>query len=237
MAITQRTEQHFDPEEFDSFIAAHGSDAVWRRARTCPCLDASTRQPSVACPFCRDWPGILWDAGTELRILAPNRQRRDEYEQPGLVERGMLFLTFPSRAGTGPDAISVTPGHLDRIDLSGAAEMVVNDEVHVRGDVDPGGRSTERLRLHPSLAVEFCEAIVGGTLTTFVEGTAFTVATNGAITWISGPPNGTQYTLRYRARPSFVVWSPMSRDEGGTKQPYRVLAQRLDFWRRQVVGE
>ncbi len=229
MAITATPSTHFDPAEFDRLIEAHGVPALWRRARTCPCIKVETGQPDFNCDLCGDLPGTLWDAGAELRVLAPGRQRRDEQQDIGQLMAGMVTLTFPSE---------YTPGHWDRVELLNAA-MVVNNERHVRGAVDPVGRSTERLRIHPSLAVEYCEAIVGGLLVAYIEGSDFSIEGSGAIVWGAGrgPAVGVQYTLRYRARPVYIVWSPQSRDEGGTKQPYRCMAQRFDFFRREAVGE
>lgn len=139
---------------------------------------------------------------------------------------GMLFLTFPS---------TVTPGRNDQIVLT-ASEMVLADERHVRGETR-AGRSTERLRMRPCIGVEFCDAIVDGALTSFTEGREFSISDVGDIVWSDPPADGTQYTLRYRTRSTYVVLSPFSRDENGTKQPYRAIAQRLDFWRRPPVGE
>lgn len=142
---------------------------------------------------------------------------------------GMVTLTFPS---------AHTPGHWDRVEFLNAW-MVVNNERHHRGAVDPVGRSTERLRIYPALAVEYCDALVGGDIVSYVDGADFSVLGDGTVAWVAGrgPGNGAQYTLRYRARPTFLVWSPQSRDEGGAKMPYRCQAQRLDFFRRDAVGE
>ena len=85
------------------------------------------------------------------------------------------------------------------------------------------------------LDVDDCEAIVAGVRTQYVLGTDFTLDENNAVLWANGPPDGTLYTVRYTARPVYVCWSPESRDEDATKQPYRVIAQRLDFFRQQPV--
>jgi len=233
---TGDAEEHFDPAEFDAFLLSHGTPAVWRKARTCPCLDPTSGQANINCPFCRDYPGLVWDAGVPITILAPGRARRDQYDQLGMWMQGMVTLTFPS---------TVTPGHQDQVEFL-AAELVVNNERHTRGDPDPLGRSTERLRFPTPLNIEFCEAIVGadpdgrgGTLIQYGFFGDFTVSDAGTIDWVAGhgPAVGLTYTMRYTARPVYVCWSPMSRDEHATKQPYRVLAQRLDFFRQPVVGE
>lgn len=232
MAITGRTGVHFVAERFDDQLVLHGTPALWRRARTCPCLDPTTGAARIVCPFCRDLPGILWDTGESLTVLAATRRRRDDHDQLGLDLRGFTQFTFPS---------TITPGHLDQLVLN-VGVMVVNDEQHIRGDTDKLGRSTERFRIYPAVSVEYCEAIVTveaqQTLVQYAVGTDFSVAEDGTITWLTdGPPAEATYTLRYTARPTFVCWSPMSRDEGGTKQPYRCLVQRLDWFRRQSAGE
>lgn len=228
MAVsTLDTAEHFDAAEFDELIAQNGTPAIWRRARTCPCLHPVSRQADINCAYCRDYPGLLWGPGIDITILLPGRQRSDRDGQAGSWMEGFSTVTFPSTAN---------PGHLDRIELT-AAEMVVNGEQLIRGDVDPQGRSLERLRLAP-IEVEFCDAIVAGLLQPFTPGVDFSVGDDRVVSWAapSPLPDGTLYTLRYRARATYVLWSPMSRDEGGAKQPYRVQAQRLDFFRMPAAG-
>lgn len=222
--------QHFDPVKFDEELIAHGAPALWQQARVCPCIQEQTGQADPICPFCRDYPGIIWDAGTFLRMLAPGRRRSQEYDTAGGWVEGVVTLTFPS---------TVTPAHLDRVGFA-VGEMVVNNERHRRGQSDPLGGSLERLRIRPCLSVDFADAIIGadpttdpptaGTLTRYVADVDFTIEDTGNIVWAdSGPPSGIQYTLRYTTRPTFVCWSPESRDEFGAKMPYRVPAKRLDF--------
>ncbi len=220
-------EDHFDPDEFDAQLEAHGTPALWRRARTCPCVDPDTGAPNIECPYCLDQPGTLWDDGVPITVFAPARRRKDLYNAAGHLLEGVVTLTFPT---------SVTPGHLDWIELT-AAECVVNRETHKRGELDPLGRSAERLRFPDVLAVESIDAIVGGVLQTYLPDTEFTVGFDASIQWVTGPPAQTLYTVRYVARPVYVCWGPESRDEGGAKQPTRCLAQRLDFFRQPVVGE
>jgi hypothetical protein len=222
------SEEHFDAAAFDAELNAHGAPARWRKARLCPCLNLLTGAPDPNCPYCRTYPGLLWDDAGELRVLAPARRRQDLYDQNGHLLKGMVTLTFPS---------TVLPAHLDQIELS-AAVMVVNNERHVRGEIDPAGRSTERLRLPTPLDVEYCEAIVAGVLTQYVLNTDFGLSDTNALQWAAGdagPPPGTLYTIRYTARPVYICWSPESRDENGSKQPYRCIAQRLDYFRQPVV--
>lgn len=219
---------HFDPAEFDRFLAEHGTPAIWRRARLCPCVGASTGQPALDCTVCNG-EAIVWeDSGQNITVLLPGRQRQDQYDQVGAWMQGMAYMTFP---------VTFVPGHLDQVQLT-AAEMVVNNERHVRGDVDRAGRSRERLRMRGSLRVEFCEAIVGGSLVAYTEGTDFSIGSGGEIQWQAGagPATGTAYTMRYVARPTYVVWSPQSRDEAGKTMLYRAMVRRLDFFQRPVVG-
>jgi hypothetical protein len=231
-------EQHFDPAEFDGFVGAHGTPVLWRRARLCPCLDPITGQARASCGFCLEIPGVLWDDGAPVVCFVPSRQQTDVFDQAGKREQGVVLVTFPS---------GVTPGPYDRLDLP-IAEIVVNNERLVRGERDGIGRSRERLRL-PPVRIEYLESIVGndpladppadGVLAQWVADADYTLGLDGSITWIgaAGPAVGTLYTVRYIARPAFVCWSPMSRDEGGVKQPYKSLAQRLDFFRQRSVGE
>lgn len=218
---------HLSAADFDGEIAAHGAQALWRRARMCPCYDARTGHPQVDCPLCED--GLLWSAGEFTTVLSLSRVREDVYDMAGQRLEGMVWLTFQS---------GFSPAHLDMVQLASAV-MPVNNERHVRGELR-GTASLERLRITPALSVEYCEAIVGGVLTRYETPAHFHIDdVTGAIVWEAGqgPPQGVQYTMRYTTRPTFLCWSPQSRDEGGARMPYRCRAQRYDFFRRKTVGE
>lgn len=218
---------HFNSALFDDEIAAHGARALWRRASVCPCLDPVRGVWRADCPYCRD--GTLYDLGSEIRVIAASRSRRDEVDVIGRRMEGRLTLTFPS---------TVLPGHFDLVTLLDA-EMVVDNEFLTRGEVDRLGRSRERTRM-PVVRVERCAVIQpDDSLLFFEEGADFTIANGSEVAWVvgRGPAADSRYALRYVARPTFIVWSPMSRDEGGNRQPYRVEAQRFDFWRRDSVGD
>lgn len=229
MAIEQRvaTTDHFDPVEYDRRIEEDGTPAIWRRARTCPCINRATGQAKVDCPVCFG-DAVFWGDGEDIKVLAPGRQRKDEYDVVGAWMQGMLMLSFPSTA---------LPGHLDRVELT-LAKMVVDNELLVKGASDRAGRSKERLRFRHALDVEACHAIVDGELREYAVVNDFSVDAAGVVRWVDGhgPPDGAQYSMRYVARPTYLLWSPQSRDEGGLKMPYRCMAQRLDFFRRSVEG-
>lgn len=234
MAITAATmataETHLDAAEFDAEVASHGTPVVVRRALTCPCFSSITGHAQTDCPYCEHGFGIIWDEGYTAKILAPGRPRRDDYDSVGFSINGMITLTFPS---------TVTPGHLDLVELM-VAEMVVNRELLVRGEINKLGRSTERLRFRNVIMVERVVAIVGGALEEYGVPTDLSVLPDASVQWVEGlhgPPGDVQYSVRYRARPSYVVLSPRSRDEGGQKMPYRCEAMRLDFFEKPAVGE
>lgn len=205
------TGPHFDPNEFAEAIRTHGHRARIRPRRACPCGDPVTGQPRQDCGSCDN--GNLWGDGDEDFVLAPGRKRGDIYDPIGLYMNGMLMLTFrPER----------TPGHLDRVDLLDA-EMIVTQERHAVGD------GKERARHRPVLRIEAVDWW-NGSAAVSLDPAVLTVDGDGWFTWIESPPPGAPYTLRYATRPAYVVMSPQSRDEGGTKQPYRALCQRLDFF-------
>lgn len=220
---------HLNAGDFDAEIAAHGTPALWRAMRLCPCTEENTGHPSLDCPVCGA-EGVNWAAGTPVTILSMKRSRDEVYDATGQRMDGLVNLTF---------ATGISPGHLDRIELQ-VAVMPVNNERHVRGATrKPGGPSTERLRIYPALSIDFCEAIVAGALVQYEVDTDFTVDPDGAIQWLPGrgPANGTAYTMRYTVRPTFLCWAPTSRDEGGQRMPYTCRAQRYDFYRPKAVGD
>lgn len=222
MAVTTALpHQDFDAAAFDEEIQTHGIAANLRQALTCPCHLDDSRQPKVDCDVCEN--GIVWGTGIPVDVLIPGRQRKDEYQDLGMWMQGMTYLTMRSTR---------TPGHLDRVDLL-EAEMVVNAELHRVGETKKSGESTERLRLYNWVRMERVILLDdAGNIADQVEGTHYSVDANGVITWLVAPDPGKQYSLRYVARPSYVIWSPQSRDEAGEKMPYKSLVQRLDFFDR-----
>ncbi|HVM95631.1 MAG TPA: hypothetical protein VMT89_04550 [Candidatus Acidoferrales bacterium] len=227
MAISRRpTGTHFDPAKFDGQILQHGTPALWRKASLCPCLNPKTLAPDVNCISCRDLPGWVWDDGSSVIVFGPGRERRDVYDEEGHRIEGLVRFTLPS---------AITPGHVDRLDLL-VAELVYNGEKFIRGKVDAANRSLERVRVRPVIAVERVLGRVAGNVQDFLVDTDVSIQEDGTIQWDNPPPDGTLYTVRYRSRPAYVCWEPMSRDEGGARQPYRVRAQRIDFFRQPAVG-
>jgi len=219
-----------DPKRFDEEIEHHGIAARWHRSRTCPCIDPRTGQAEIGCPVCLD-EGVLWDEGTALKVLMPGRSRKDEYADVGHWMNGFVSITFPSK---------VVPGHYDKVELS--ESLMIARQVLVRGATNKLGRSRERLRYREAaVAVEYCEAIDPGdpaAVLSFSTPDDFSLGPTGVVEWVPGhgPASGKQYTVRYQARPTYIVWSPQEREEGGQKLPYRVQAQRLEFFQPAVVG-
>jgi len=218
---------HFSADRFNPFLAAHGTPATWKKAIGCPCVDKTTGQSELDCLICDN--GVLWEsAGTEIVTLAPGRAKNELYDTAGLAMQGIVTLTFAS---------TITPGHLDRIEMT-AAEMVVNTDHFVRGAVNNLAKSRERLRFRDAfLRAEYVKTIESDIETTYLPTTDFTVSADGTVTWVTaGPPADERYTIRYIARPVYIIWAPQSRDENASKMPYRAQAQRLDFFARQVAA-
>jgi len=214
---------HFDPLEFDGAIETNGTPAEWRRATRCPCVDSSTGAYQLDCPYHAVGLGVVWGDPEEIKVLMPGRTDRFTAEMAGGVEMGGSMMVVKS---------TMTPSHADRIDLM-AAEFTTSGEIFTVGDVNKLGHSKERLRFNP-IELEYATAIVAGQLVTYVF-PQVVVGDDGVITWDGGPPQGTQYSVRYRGRPAYVCWSPQSRDENAQKMPYRVAVKRLDSFEQRVV--
>lgn len=221
---------HLDPARLDVEVDEHGLKALWRRVRTCPCIDPRTLQADIGCPICLD-EGLLWDAGQGLKVLMTGRSKRDQYGDVGSWINGFAPITFPSL---------IVPGHYDRVEL--IESLMIVRQILKRGDTDRLARSRERLRFRTAVvAVEYLEAIDPGDPSAtqqFAAGTDFNVDVDGSILWEAGqgPAEGTQYSVRYSARPTYIVWVPQEREEGGQKLNYKVQAQRFDFFSPAVVG-
>ena len=217
-------------KSFNDEIEAHGIDITLRKGLRCPCIDEGTGQPDPNCTVCEGW-GTVWSAGTGLRVLGPNRRIDRRYEEPGTIDLGDAYFTFP--AGT-------FVSHLDRMVLPD--EMLIVSELLTKGDVNAlTGATKEKVRFGKVLEVEQAAWIarepVDGTpyrtvLTELTVDTDFEIVGGNQVSWLgpsSPPPEGARYSLRYRTEAEYLVWSPRGRREGSENLPYVYLCKRLDF--------
>jgi hypothetical protein len=247
---TSFTPVHFDPEEFDSFIAQHGTCGRLRRAMVCPCRRAASEQAAVDCPDCFG-TGLLYPSSLDVHttVLLTSRDASTRALSVGQMTTGHLSATFQSSIS---EDVPLIPGRGDQLWPEGEEHVVAQllyrggmPDLADRSEMDwgpePPPRAVEPERdrlLYPNvLAVEFC-AVRGPTgAIELRQGVHFTLERVDRQTYIvwrpgQGPERGRAVSLRYRAQAVYMVAesAPRARMEAGASMPYHAQLHRLDRW-------
>lgn len=227
-----------DGESIDDFIKQFSSAVRYWKAIQCPCMNGNTGQPNISCNQCR---GLGW-FHTEYekdpiyqRAQVHSRRSQKQSDKGGMLTTGYASITFLP---------GVIPGEGDLIQVCEDRE-VVNDEYHVIGSTLTDGSTAETLRFRDVVCVEM--VAVEDKLTKkilILERDRWTFNEQARRVELKDLPRGTRYSLRYVARPEYVIRAetakPLLRvthDDGlpepqrYTKDivyPFNVQAVRLD---------
>lgn len=224
-------------KEIVAFIEQHSVAVRYWKAITCPCTSPDTGQPDPRCNYCR---GLGWfhsSVETEekyLRAQVHSRNSRKETGKGGVHTTGGATITFLP---------GVIPGDGDLVQVCADVDLV-NNETHVAGSRLVDGTTAERLRYRDVLCVEKVVASGSPNTSPFeVSGWSYD-DTQHRIILPASIPEGTKYTVRYMARPEFILigetMRPMLRvahDEGMPADvrfktdivyPFMIDAIRLD---------
>ena len=214
---------HFDPAAHDAQIAAHGVQARLRRAQRCACWNAQAKEPDPSCTLCFPY-GRIWDLPEVVRLLGPGRRAMRNYESEGERELGDCTFTFPS---------GIVPPAYSRITLP--LSIITEDDLLTKGKADVirysevvGVDSAFYTLRNPPTGEDFVterhDLVLGG------PGADITVA-GRHVTWMNqGIPNGTRYSVRFRALAEYVVWDVQDRNEGDRPLPFRFVCKKLEFY-------
>jgi hypothetical protein len=182
------------------FIEQHSVSIRYWRAMRCPCTMPETGQPNPACHSCRGlgWFHQAWQQEPIFRrAQVHSRSTTKKDGVGGKYYAGSVSITFLP---------GVIPGDGDIIQVCADIE-VINDENHVLGSTLTDGSTAEALRFRDVICVEDVAVYSSGRVQ--AEMLAKTDwqfdATQRRIIFLRPLPVGTKYSLRYKARPEYMV--------------------------------
>lgn len=209
----------FDLGLHDQFVADHGDRVLWFRATKCSC--GRSRDPHRAQPTCVACEGTGWryDPPVELLALVTGVGGREKsLIEAGLVSPGDMVLGL---APSEPHQLK----DWDKIRLTWDPGLPYDGDVLIRGTGSTDRLTYEARRIRAVTDVHPAT----GAVTTYGEGTSFTVA-GRELTWVAGQPQplaGESYTVDYEPNWDWVVLSrPLSRFERGQSLGQRVLLRQ-----------
>lgn len=193
-------------------IRAHGIDCHIKKGILCPCLNKDTGQPRFNCVICHG-TGYFYDSYLENptckigsiihKVAIAPRTKRNTYNNKSggynEVDSDTQCYIYTYEPAEGDLIIPLK-------DI-----VIVNDEQHIKGAKFNDGYTSAEILKNPNwLNVEGI-FVVNSALTAISKyylNTHFTVSASGTIQWISGasqPSEGSKYTVRYKARPSYII--------------------------------
>ena len=212
-----------DPTEFNDFLNDIGQDVLWRRASICPCRDLISGAPRQGCPLCGA-RGVIWDQAVPAVVGLTSMRVKREWASFGTWESGDVAMSIPS------DSPLYACGEKDRVVMSDSSEPF--QSVLVRDEQD-------QVR-YPIVSIDraFWLDPTGATI---VEGPIPAFSDVGAIVWDegSGPPIGTEYSLRGRKHQEYYMVDDLPQDRAhfhGNALPRVVHMRRFDLFGR-VAGD
>lgn len=201
------------PEQYERQIHGQGERVWWSRGLPCPCRSATTEQPTVGCPLCKNtgWMAMLPQFPDRL---TDDHGNRVEVSEDGtavavkmLVLHPPLQLEMHGETGQWPrGSVQVTAqaentlGFMDRIELRDATLMLTQLIVCGGGPTlqhEPR-RALQGFQLAP------VKVHVLRTVDTVYRETEHFRLIDGVLTWLGTPPaRGTVITVAYDAHPVY----------------------------------
>lgn len=239
-----------------------GIDCTWEKASQCPCYqigtlqgstvpDASTSMPRPNCPACGG-DGWLYHGSQSGRFLLTSAQSSGQTQgAQGYVEPGTMAVTALVEQPLGLfDRITVNSSvrTVEQNFLrSGATDTlrfpIINKVWEIGSVADPSIPQLVTLGVEYMVAASATtgEIIGGATPTEYVQGTNFTV-TNGIIVWATDgspvPPVGSRVTVRYFARPRYIVTAlPFAHRQLGFNEFAPARYEKQLLWRGMAMLE
>jgi len=219
------------------FISDYSVAIKYWKAVSCPCTNALSGQPSISCHQCRGLGWFHLEAETDpmyARAMVHSRSGRSERKDGGRAITGSVSVTlFPG----------VIPADGDIVQMCADVE-VVNNEYHTAGATLTDGSTAETLRFRDVSCVEtvlYQDATTQAILKLGSDDWSFNAAARRIETKLQ---KGTKYSVRYLARPEYVIVGETAKPLHRTGHddnlpdpqrtgldlvfPYNVIATRLD---------
>ena len=214
----------FDVSLFNAQLGDMGQSVSWRVADMCPCRAEFSFAAEIGCLVCSG-VGWTWGDAQASHVGLTGMKVARQFAAFGQWEQGDVAITIPS------DQPAYTMGENDRVLFIGSSEPF--RRVLTRGD-------NETLEFDVVGVLEHCfwkDATTGFAVATATP----TVNDQRQIVWASGsgPPVGTQYSIRGRKVPEFYVFKEWPQDRAhfnGLRLPRRVTLRRFDLFGRSSVG-
>lgn len=197
-----------------------GEDVLWYRATLCSCSpQGDPNRANMNCKVCRGFGVVYDDTPKWIKIVVTQITRERRLMEEGFVYPGDLIVVLEPR-------LYEYPSDWDKIVFAKDPSEAIQNEVLTRGMTQADSLTYEAVRVERVVQHD----PVTGIITTYVEGQDYYI-TGAAVTWYEahGPKNGQQYTIKYFARPEWIVafQPPAPRWEAGTDlSPKLVLRQR-----------
>ena len=190
-------------------IEDHGIPCEWYRAVVCPCHDSRTGAPDPSCS-CRDDYGFKYMDPIKLKVLSTGNNWSKMLSMGFVPNSGTVNLTF----NQGPDDCENgeggrIPAYGDRIILTEQVFCVSDEAPLTKGGEFKPGISSEILRFRRATNLVF----VTDQTKAYGINRDVVLAKDSAgnmrrIEWLAGrpaPAENTRYSVRYLARPEFLV--------------------------------
>ncbi len=185
----------FDVDSFRAFIDQKGYQAQWSRWAPCPCARPESGQPNINCPVCRGRGDVFFDpVSCKVEITSLGYQREFQQFSAWNVGSASLTLHDEGRFMNYRDKFVLTDS------MSSHSEM--------RKRPSDLGRTKEYLQYKPEAVISAIKmSSLKTALVTLVQGTDFTIDTDGALTWTSAnaPDYGEWYSIVYVYHPTYQV--------------------------------
>jgi hypothetical protein len=189
---------------FDQLLQNRGVRFIHKKAVPCPnklSEDNNAHHPS--CQFCDD-SGILYYEEKEIYGVFSGNSIEKTFEAHGVWEIGSAVVTLPTMYADGTQADFNTYDKLIMPDFE--VRLWETKEYEVRTNLIQGLR-------YPIKKIEFACSIVDNVKTIFLEGTDFTITSDGDIQWIVGrepsydamKEQGEVIVYAYFANPVYIV--------------------------------
>jgi len=190
--VLQRVD--FDPQQFIDLINTKGLNLLWEKQIPCPCVDPTTRQAVADCNVC-DGTGRYYYTSSTIRGLINREQKQpDAQHNLGILNLGEAYLTVEH-----VNFMSL----FDRI-TNIDSQVIFNDMVLHTNNVNSG----DWLSYTPVGNVLYAvTSTAKNTVTPLVQGTDYTLGTDGKITWVTETVSteGQAVSFRYMTRPTWIV--------------------------------
>lgn len=183
-------------ESWDQLLQNRGVRFIHQRVAVCPNmfnLEDGSHNPN--CPVCDGQGMLVYDQREIFGVVVSNSLDR-QYEYQGYWELGSAVVSMPTEYPDGKQAEFLAFDRLLVPDFT--ARMWELKEYKVL----PGNKQYMRYPVHNT---DFVGAVINNVLVQYVEGTHFTISTDGALVWITPPPVDQVYTIQYFANPVYVV--------------------------------